>query len=84
VLEVDRPRRDGRSLAKSDTLEAVRAARTVLARERPTVPRAGAERDAPRALVTLALEDGRYVEPAVAHSANGIAGRTVSAKLSRP
>lgn len=52
VLEVDRPKREGRSQAKSDPLDAVRAARTVLAREKLATPRSGGRREGLRALVT--------------------------------
>jgi transposase len=51
VFEVRRLRRERRSGGKSDALDAVRAARTVLAQERPAVPRAGGEREALRALM---------------------------------
>ena len=52
VLEVDRPKRDGRSLAKSDPIDAIRAARTLLGREKLAQPRVGGKREALRALVT--------------------------------
>ena len=52
VLEVDRPKRDGRSQAKSDPLDAIRAARTILGRAKLASPRAGGEREALRALMT--------------------------------
>jgi transposase len=53
VLEVDRPaRNDQRTQAKSDELDAARAARTLLARERHAQPRAGGVREALRALAT--------------------------------
>ena len=51
VLEVGRLRRERRSGGKTDALDAVRAARSVLTRERPTRPRAGGERQALQALV---------------------------------
>jgi transposase len=51
VLEVGRLRRERRSGGKTDALDAVRAARTVLASERPATPRAGGERQALQALV---------------------------------
>ena len=51
VLEVGRLRRERRSRGKSDALDAVRAARSVLGQERPATPRAGGERQALRALV---------------------------------
>ena len=57
VFELDRPsrpaRRDG---AKDDGLDAVRAARELLARDRCAVPRAGGHRDAMRIL--LATREG--------------------------
>ena len=52
VLEVDRPRREGRSPAKSDPLDAIRAARTALAGERLPEPRSAGKREELRALVT--------------------------------
>jgi hypothetical protein len=51
VLEVGRLRRERRSGGKTDALDAVRAARSVLAEERPATPRAGGERQALQALV---------------------------------
>ncbi len=51
VLEVSRLRRERRSGGKTDALDAVRAARSVLGRERPSTPRAGGERQALQALV---------------------------------
>src|SRR5215204_3640646 len=51
VLEVGRLRRERRSGGKTDALDAVRAARSVLASERPATPRAGGERQALQALV---------------------------------
>jgi hypothetical protein len=51
VLEVGRLRRERRSGGKTDALDAVRAARTVLAQNRPTEPRAGGAREALRALM---------------------------------
>jgi hypothetical protein len=51
VLEVGRLRRERRSGGKTDALDAIRAARSVLAVERPTTPRAGGERQALQALV---------------------------------
>ena len=50
VLEVGRLRRERRSGGKTDALDAVRAARSVLARAAAT-PRAGGERQALQALV---------------------------------
>jgi transposase len=49
VLEVGRLRRERRS-GKSDALDAIRAARSVLGQTRPARPRAGGEREALRAL----------------------------------
>jgi len=49
VLEVGRPRRE-RRVGKSDALDAIRAARSVLGQTRPARPRAGGEREALRAL----------------------------------
>ena len=51
VLEVGRLRRERRSGGKTDALDAVRAARSVLAQQRPSTPRAGGERQALQALV---------------------------------
>jgi transposase len=51
VLEVGRLRRERRSGGKTDALDAVRAARSVLSSERPATPRAGGERQALQALV---------------------------------
>jgi transposase len=50
VLEVGRLRRERSSGGKSDALDAVRAARSVLGQTRPAQPRAGGEREALRAL----------------------------------
>ena len=51
VLEVGRLRRERRSGGKTDALDAIRAARSVLAQQRPATPRAGGERQALQALV---------------------------------
>ena len=51
MLEVGRLRRERRSGGKTDALDAVRAARSVLAEQRPATPRAGGERQALQALV---------------------------------
>jgi transposase len=51
VLEVGRLRRERRAGGKTDALDAVRAARSVLAEQRPATPRAGGERQALQALV---------------------------------
>ena len=53
VLEVGRLRRERQS-GKSDALDAIRAARSVLAQTRPARPRAGGEREALRALSAAA------------------------------
>src|SRR5260370_10181457 len=51
VLEVGRLRRERRSGGKTDALDAIRAARSVLTQQRPSTPRAGGERQALQALV---------------------------------
>jgi hypothetical protein len=51
VLEVARLRRERRTGGKTDALDAIRAARSVLAQQRPATPRAGGERQALQALV---------------------------------
>jgi transposase len=51
VLEVGRLRRERRSAGKTDALDAIRAARSVLAQSQPAEPRAGGEREALRALM---------------------------------
>jgi transposase len=51
VLEISRLRRERRSGGKTDALDAVRAARSALAQQRPVTPRAGGERQALQALV---------------------------------
>jgi transposase len=56
VLEVGRLRRERRSGGKTDALDAIRAARSVLTQDRPATPRAGGEREALRAL--MAARDG--------------------------
>ncbi len=54
VLEVERPRRaGGRGRAKSDRLDALRAARTLLAEERPSLPRAAGRREALRVVLAV-------------------------------
>ena len=53
VVEVGRPKRPAsRSGAKSDPLDAVRAAREALSHDRPAIPRRRGEREALRALLT--------------------------------
>jgi transposase len=51
VLEVGRLRRERRSGGKSDALDALQAARSVLGQKRPATPRAGGQRQALQALV---------------------------------
>jgi transposase len=52
IVEVDRPKRPARrSRAKSDELDAINAAREVLARQHPTAPRGRGEREAVRVLL---------------------------------
>ncbi len=51
VFEVGRLRRERRSGGKTDALDAVRAARSVLGQERPARPRSAGEREALRALM---------------------------------
>ena len=51
VREVGRVRRERPSGGKTDALDAVRAARSVLSQRRPSTPRAGGERQASQALV---------------------------------
>ena len=51
VFEVGRLRRERRGAGKTDALDAVRAARSVLAQERPATPRKSGEREALRALM---------------------------------
>src|SRR5829696_10287923 len=53
VVEVGRPKRSAsRSGAKSDALDAIRAAREALGHDRPAIPRRRGEREALRALLT--------------------------------
>jgi len=56
VFEVSRLRRERRSGGKTDALDAVRAARSVLTQKHPAIPRANGERQALRAL--LAAREG--------------------------
>jgi transposase len=51
VLEVSRLRRERRSGGKTDALDAIRAARSVLTERQPSTPRAGGQRQALQALV---------------------------------
>jgi transposase len=54
VLEVERPRRaGGRGRAKSDRLDALRAARTLPAEEQPSLPRTPGRREALRVLLQV-------------------------------
>src|SRR5438093_9867680 len=63
VLEAGRLRRERRSGGKTDALDAVRAARSVLAQERPATPRAGGERPALQALVAAREGAGNAKRP---------------------
>jgi transposase len=56
VLEVGRLRRERRPGGKTDALDAIRAAHSVLTQQRPAAPRASGEREALRAL--MAARDG--------------------------
>jgi transposase len=51
VFEVGWIRREARSGGKTDALDAVRAARSVLVQKRPTIPRSSGEREAVRTLM---------------------------------
>jgi transposase len=51
VFEVGRPRRERRSGGKTDALDAIRAARSVLTQRRGAMPRSAGEREALRALM---------------------------------
>ncbi|MEP6892643.1 MAG: IS110 family transposase [Gaiellaceae bacterium] len=51
VLEVGRLRRERRSGGKTDALDAIRAARSVLTQSQPATPRSSGEREALRALM---------------------------------
>ena len=51
VFEVGRLSRERRGSGKTDALDAIRAARAVLAQERPALPRSNGEREALRALM---------------------------------
>ena len=53
VFEVGRLRRERRSGGKTDALDAVGAARSVLSQQQPAIPRAGGERQALQALVAV-------------------------------
>jgi transposase len=51
VFEVGRLRRERRSGGKTDAIDAIRAAKSVLSQKRPANPRSGGEREALRALM---------------------------------
>ena len=54
VLEVERPKREGRrGRAKSDRLDALRAARSLLGEDKLAFPRAGGERESLRVLLAI-------------------------------
>ncbi|MCA1679524.1 MAG: transposase [Actinobacteria bacterium] len=59
VLEVGRLHRERRTGGKTDALDAVRAARSVLGTTRPATPRAGGERQALQALVAAPGRSGQ-------------------------
>src|SRR3954468_3448552 len=59
VFEVGRLRRERRSGGKTDALDAVRSARSVLGQKRPAMPRSNGEREALRALI--AAREGAVV-----------------------
>lgn len=65
VFEVTRLRRERGSGGKTDALDAVRAARSVLTGKQPAIPRASGERDALRAL--LAAREGAVSARTAAH-----------------
>jgi hypothetical protein len=50
VVEIDRPKRTGRTQAKSDPLDAIRAGREALSREHLATPRQRGQREALRVL----------------------------------
>jgi hypothetical protein len=50
VVEIDRPKRTGRTQAKNDALDAIRAGREALSRERLACPRQRGQREALRVL----------------------------------
>jgi transposase len=52
VFEIDRPNKGTQRNGKSDELDAIRAARTALGRERLAIPRVGVTHDALRVLLT--------------------------------
>ena len=59
VYDVGRIRREHRSSGKTDALDAVRAARSVLVQKRPTIPRSNGDREALRAL--MAAREGAVI-----------------------
>jgi transposase len=59
VFEVGRPRRERRSGGKTDALDAIRAARSVLTQKRAAIPRSMGEREALRAL--MAAREGAAI-----------------------
>jgi transposase len=59
VFEVGRVRRERRSGGKTDALDAIRAARSVLSQKRGAVPRSGGQREALRAL--MAAREGAAI-----------------------
>ena len=59
VFEVGRPRRERRSGGKTDALDAIRAARSVLTQKRGAIPRKAGEREALRAL--MAAREGAAI-----------------------
>jgi transposase len=59
VFEVGRVRRERRSGGKTDALDAIRAARSVLGQRRPATPRRSGEREALRAL--MAAREGAAI-----------------------
>jgi transposase len=76
VVEVGRPKRPTRrSGAKSDALDAVRAAREALAHAHPLAPRRRGDREAPRLLLaTAAAPAGRKSAPSTS-SRRSLSGR---------
>jgi transposase len=59
VFEVGRPRRERRSGGKTDALDAIRAARSVLTQKRAAMPRSAGEREALRTL--MAAREGAAI-----------------------
>ena len=86
VFEVGRLPRERRGAGKTDALDAVRAARSVLAQERPATPRNSGEREALRAL--MAAREGAVnakraglcqLRDSPCHDTRAVAGRAASA-----